>query len=206
MATEPTFDLWGPALFAAQTSSPERPWVLHAIGGDGSMTGWRMSSPALSIKFGHSWCDLRITDEGHLEIDTSGNQTWLSIDTGERLAMITAIRTRSRVYKFRGGFRHIRTFTRCVPYSPDQIVAIGGKPPAQEMERQGMSIPVDEPRLPPRWPERNQPPAQGREDPFPTFTEWSGDADTHLAQQLADLAAEHLPDVVDELPKDEEKP
>ncbi|SBW00742.1 Plasmid maintenance system antidote protein, XRE family (modular protein) [uncultured Alphaproteobacteria bacterium] len=58
----------------------------------------------------------------------------------------------------------------------------------------------------PRWPERNQPPAQEREDPFPTFTEWSGDADTHLAQQLADLAAEHLPAVVDELPKDEEKP
>ena len=42
--------------------------------------------------------------------------------------------------------------------------------------------------LPP-WPERNQPPAQEREDPFPTFTEWSGDADTHLAQQLADNIA-----------------
>ncbi len=131
MATEPTFELWAPALFTARTADPERPWVLHAVGGDGSMTGWRMSSPALSIKFGHQWCDLRVTDVGGLEIDTRGDQTWLAIDTGERLAMITAIRTRSRVYKFRERFRHVRTFMRCVPYSPDQVVGIGGETPEE---------------------------------------------------------------------------
>lgn len=127
MATEPSFELWGPALFTARTLSAERPWVLHAIGGDGSMTGWRMSSPALSIKFGHSWCNLRITDAGGLEVDTSGNQTWLAIDASERLAMITAIRTRSRVYTFTKAFRHVSQFATEVPYSSDLIVGIGGE-------------------------------------------------------------------------------
>lgn len=53
--------------------------------------------------------------------------------------------------------------------------------------------------------ERNQPPTQQREDPFPTFTEWKGDADTELGRLLDGVTAENLPDVDDEPPKGEEK-
>lgn len=119
------FNLFCPALFTV--TPPEALPMLRAVGGDGTLRGWRLTSPALVVLFDRKWRTFRITPEGGLEIATGSRKAWRTIDNDELLKRVGGIRTKSRIYYFKKERWHAERWLTPNQLASPYVMPLGGE-------------------------------------------------------------------------------